>query len=111
LPNEDGCIPVACSGDTGWQGSGLQMTYTLQDGQTTMCGSLMKKLLCISIIQNCIIHVMILRKNLGELFTPPKYWCPQNWNESSKAMKPNGIVECIKNMEIWDCMVENIHQQ
>ncbi len=43
LPNEDGHVLVACSSDTGWQGSGLQMTYTLQSGQTTMCGGLMKK--------------------------------------------------------------------
>jgi len=45
LPNEDGCVLVACSSDTSWQGSGsgLQMTYASQSGQTTMCGGLMKK--------------------------------------------------------------------
>jgi len=32
LPNEDGQIPVACSGDTGWQGSGSRMTYASQSG-------------------------------------------------------------------------------
>ncbi len=43
LPLDDGCIPIACSGDTGWQGGGSRMTYNSQSGQTTLCGARMKK--------------------------------------------------------------------
>jgi len=38
LPNHDGHVPVACSGDSGQQGGGSHMTYNLQSGHITLCG-------------------------------------------------------------------------
>jgi len=32
--------------------------------------------------------------------TPPPHHCSCNWTESSKAMEPNGIVDCAK--QIWE---------
>ncbi len=43
LPLDDGRVPVMCSGDTGWQGNGSQMTYNSQSGQTTLCQAQTKK--------------------------------------------------------------------
>ncbi len=57
LPNDDGCIPVACSGDTGWQRNGLQMTYNLQSGQTTMCGGLTKKVVVFKYYSKLVLHL------------------------------------------------------
>jgi len=63
LPNDDGCVPVSCSGDTRWQGGGSCMMYNLQSGHTTLCGVWTKKVSCTSSFQNCVIPVMITRKN------------------------------------------------
>jgi len=43
LPLDNGRVPIACSGDTGWQGRGSCMTYNSQSGQTTLCGGRTKK--------------------------------------------------------------------
>jgi len=51
LPTDDGRVPVAFSGDTGWQGGGLCMTYNSQSGHTTLCGTCTKKWLHSSFFQ------------------------------------------------------------
>jgi len=32
LPLDDGCVHIACSSNTGWQGGGSHMTYNSQSG-------------------------------------------------------------------------------
>jgi len=100
LPNDDGHVPVACSGNTGWQGNGSQMTYNSQSGQTTMCDGLTKKVVAFKYYSKlCHTCNDFEKHNLGESFTPPKHRCPHNWKELSKAMEPNGIVTCV--IKIW----------
>ena len=73
------------------------MTYASQSGHTTMCGGLTKKVVAYKYYSKlCRTCHDFEKKNLGELFTAPKHRCPKNWKESSKAMEPNGIVECVK---------------
>jgi len=100
LPDNTGRIPVACSGDTGWQGGGSRMTYASQSGHTTMCGGITKKIVAYKFYsKQCRTCHDFEKKNLGDTVTPKKHRCARNWKESSKAMEPNGIVECAK--KIW----------
>jgi len=55
LPTDDGRVPVACSGDTGWQGGGSRMTYNSQSGHTTLCGARTKKVVAFKFFPNCAI--------------------------------------------------------
>jgi len=100
LPMDDGRVPIAASGDTGWQGNGSRMTYNSQSGQTTLCGGLTKKVVAYKyfskLCRTCQIHS---NKDPDSTQPPPKHRCPKNWSESSKSMEPHGILECVKS--IW----------
>ena len=62
LPTDDGRVPVACSGDTGWQGGGSRMTYNSQSGHTTLCGTRTKKVVAFKFFPNCAVPVVITKK-------------------------------------------------
>jgi len=54
LPLDDGCIPVAGSGDTRrWQGGDSYTMYNLQSGHTMLCGAWNKKVLVYKFSKLC----------------------------------------------------------
>ncbi len=100
MPDEDGRTPVACSGDTGWQGNGSRMTYNSQSGQTTLCGGLTKLVIAFQFFSKlCHTCYDFEKKPTNDSDARPTHRCPRNWTESSKSMEPYGILECIK--KIW----------
>jgi len=99
LPWVDGQVPVACSGDTGWQGS--QMTYNSQSGHTMLCGGWTKKVVAYKVLSKlCCTCDDHKKKNNDETVKATKHRCPKNWTESSKAMEPNGILDCV--IKVWN---------
>jgi len=102
LPLEDGCVPLTCSDDTGWQGNGSCMTYNSQSGQTMLCGARTKKVVAYKffskLCRTC--HDHSKRKKENESVPLPSHRCPKKWTESSKAMEPNGILDCA--ITVWN---------
>jgi len=96
LPLDDGCVPLTCSGDTGWQGNESHMTYNSQSGQTTLCRAQTKKVVAYKffskLCHTCNDHVK--RRNANESTPSPSHRFPKTWTESSKVMELNGILEC-----------------
>jgi len=106
LPLDDGRVPVTCSSDTGWQGGSSRMTYNSQSGQTTLCRAWTKKVVAYKffskLCHTCCNHQK--KNNASEQTSPPIHRCPKNWTKSSKAMEPNGILECA--ISVWNsCIV------
>jgi len=100
LPLVDGQVPVACSGDTGWQGGGSQMTYNLQSGHTMLCGAQTKKVIVYMVFSKLCCTCNDHKKGSDETIKASKHRCPKNWTESSKGMEPNGIFDCI--IKAWN---------
>jgi len=57
LPIVDGCVPIACSGDAGWQGNGSHCMYNSQSGLTTLCDGQTKKGGCISMFLKTLLYM------------------------------------------------------
>jgi len=104
LPLSDGRVPIACSGDTGWQGNGSRMTYNSQSGQTTLCRGRTKKVVaykCFSkLCRTCQDHSS---KHPGTEEPPPQHRCPKNWSEASKSMEPHSILACA--ISVWESCI------
>jgi len=102
LPFSDGCVPVTCSGDTGWQGNGSRMMYNSKSGQMMLCRARTKKVVAYKffskLCHTC--HDHNKKENTSESTPPPTHQCPKNWTESSKAMEPNGILDCA--ISVWN---------
>jgi len=47
--------------------------------------------------------MIIKKKNTIETTPPPSHQCPKNWTESSKAMEPNGILDCA--VTVWNLKI------
>jgi len=77
------------------------MTYNSQSGHTTLCGARTKKVVAFKVFsklcRTCDDHK---KKNNDEKVLPAKHRCPKNWTESSKAMEPNGILDCV--IKVWN---------
>jgi len=71
MPDEEGHTPIACSGDTGWQGHGLQMTYNSQSGQNTLCGGLTKKVIVFECFSKLCHTCQDFEKNMDESIIHP----------------------------------------
>jgi len=67
LPGPDGCVGIACSGDTSWQGNSSRCTYNSQSGQTTLCGGITKKVVAFNFFPNYVEYVQISKKLLIHL--------------------------------------------
>jgi len=80
------------------------MTYNLQSGHMTLCGAQTKKVVAYKVFSKlchtCDDHK---KKNNDEKVKAPKHRCPKNWTESSKAMEPNGILDCI--IKVWNSSI------
>jgi len=96
LPDMDGRVPIACSGDTGWQGNGSRNTYNSQSGQMTLCGGLTKKVVAFELFsKQCRTCQDFEAKTLDSSLSPPAHCCLWNWKESRKSMEPHGILACM----------------
>ena len=101
IPHKNGRVPIACSGDTGWQGGGSRMTFNSQSGQTTMCGGLTKKVVAFKYFSKLCRTCHDNNKKYPEgNHLPPTHRCAKNWTESSKSMEPEGILDCVK--QVWN---------
>jgi len=73
LPFVDGRVPIACSGDTGWQGNGSRCTYNSQSGSTTLCGGRTKKVVAFQCFSKLCCTCKDHKKKKGEESPPPKH--------------------------------------
>ena len=97
-------IGIVASGDMGWQGGGSWHTYNSISGHTLPVGGLTK--LVVTVCATCK-NDKKQQKQQGTFEThhennekhEHEHDCPKNWDQSSKAMEPQGIVDC--GIKIW----------
>jgi len=96
-------IGIVASGDAGWQGAGSRNTYNSISGHTLLVGGYTKLVLAFKFFSKICQTCSNLHKKYGNNFDVnlvPPHRCSKNWSDSSKAMEPNGLVDCAK--QIWN---------
>jgi len=99
----DNRVGIVASGDAGWQGAGSRLTYNSISGHTLLVGGYTKLVLAFKFFSKMCKTCDKLAKSLGSNLQPsdiPDHRCAKNWDQSSKAMEPHGIVACA--ISIWN---------
>ena len=99
----EGRVGIVASGDTGWQGGGSRITYNSISGHTLLCGGYTKLVIAFKFFSKMCDTCHNFYKKHGpnaDVNLIPEHRCAKNWNLSSKAMEPNGIVSCA--LSIWN---------
>jgi len=90
-----------------WQDAGSCNTYNSISGHTLLLGSYTKLVLAFKFFQKYAKHAAIYTKNMVSILCQfsATTLMQQNWSDSSKAIEPNGTVDCVK--QLWKSMVES----
>jgi len=79
------------------------MTYNSQSGHTTLCGTRTKKVVAFKFFSKLCRTCSDYQKKRDETVPLKTHRCPKNWTESSKAMEPNGILQCV--IQVWNSSI------